>query len=238
MNLLFEPVVADAVGRFLQLAATPRARRAASRPTCLSICFSSSFTLASSSYFRWPSCRDFSFARPAARLRHRHRFLRQLAVLAGDLFGLLLRALHVALSARALFLLEPPLCFAKLSERGAGLAGAARISRRSRATHRVGGLPHLLRGLRAGRVDCARATAARAGARPLRPVRRAHAGWRRRPGRSGRPAPAAAAAPLPAAGAARARAASPSARRPAGRTVAAARSAPFRTDSRACPCPA
>ena len=69
-------------------------------------------------------------------------------MLARDLLGLLLRALHIALAARALLLLEPPLCLAQLAECGAGLAGAARISRRRRAPHRIGGLPHLLRRLR------------------------------------------------------------------------------------------
>ena len=69
-------------------------------------------------------------------------------MLARDLLGLLLRALHVALAARALLLLEPALRLAQLAERGAGLSGAARISGRCRAPHGVGGLPHLLRGLR------------------------------------------------------------------------------------------
>ena len=69
-------------------------------------------------------------------------------MLARDLLGLLLRALHIALAARALLLLEPALCLSQLAECGAGLAGAARISGRSRTPHGVGGLPHLLRGLR------------------------------------------------------------------------------------------
>ena len=69
-------------------------------------------------------------------------------MLARDLLGLLLRALHVALAARTLLLLEPPLRFAQLAERRAGLSRAARIAGRRRAPHRVGGLPHLLRRLR------------------------------------------------------------------------------------------
>ena len=82
------------------------------------------------------------------RLRQRHRLLRELAVLARDLIGLLLRRLHVAFTAGALFLLETALRLAQLPERRAGLPGAARISRRCRAPHGVGGLPRGLSGLR------------------------------------------------------------------------------------------
>ena len=78
-------------------------------------------------------------------------------MLAGDLFGLLLRALHVSLPARALFLLESPLRFAELAERGAGLTRGARIARRRRTPHRIGRLPHLLCGLReVGTIPLAR----------------------------------------------------------------------------------
>ena len=218
---------------------TPRDRCAASRPTCGR----------SVSRARSPSPRaGTSAARPGARVRwagpsrstasERHRLLRQLAVLARDLLGLLLRRLHVALAARALLLLEPALRLAQLAERRAGLARRCsdlRTMPRAASRRRPAARP--ARPAR-DRDDCARATGARAGARPLRPARRARAGWRRHPGRPGRRAPAAAGAPLPAAAGARARAAFPSARRPADPTAAAARSARSRTGSRACRGPA
>ena len=149
VDLLFEPVVADAVGGFLQLArrlafVAPHLARHAIELLLELVDLGFEIVLALADLPR-------ALARPG---RCALDCVSDIAscdsslMLARDLLRLLLRALHVALAARALLLLEPALRLAQLSERGAGLAGAARIAGGRRAPHGVGGLPHLLRRLR------------------------------------------------------------------------------------------
>ena len=146
MDSLFQPIVSNAVGRLLQLARgfaliAPHFTRHFVELLfeVIHLCLELILTL---------GVLGRTLGASTARLRQRHRLLRQLTVLARDLVGLLLRVLHIPLSARALFLLEAPLRFAELAERRARLTGGARVSRRCRTPHRIGGLPHLLSGLR------------------------------------------------------------------------------------------
>ena len=144
--LLFESVVADAVGGFLQFAR----RIAFVTPHLAGHLVELLLELVDLGLELVLPLADLAGAigSSAAGLGQRHRLARELLMLAGDVFGLLLSALHVALASRALLLLEPPLRFTKLAEGGVRLTGAARVSRRCRPPHRVGGLPHLLRRLR------------------------------------------------------------------------------------------
>ena len=124
VDLLLEPVVADRRRPLPAACATLRARSRRISPDMRSSCFSSSFTLASSSSFAARSAEPCRSAACRVRLRQRHRLLGDSSLLlARDLLGLLLRVSCRARRGR-LLLLEPALRLAQLTERRAGLRRA------------------------------------------------------------------------------------------------------------------